>query len=185
MGIHRLSPIDTGVDLTAPLKTLYHSHETILSQMAELAALPALVEQAQRARDIATRTLAMFDGDVLQHHADEENDLFPAVIRSAQPGEERERVQAMTERLSGEHRNVEQLWKALAPSVRAASKGRCRDMEIALVSRLVRDYARHALFEEQHLLPLAQAILGRDGNHLSAVGVAFHLRRVPDVPGYI
>jgi hemerythrin-like domain-containing protein len=185
MGIHHIQPIDTGVDLAAPLETLYHSHENILAKMATLAALPTLVEQARRARQIAMSALGLFQDDVLQHHADEEQDLFPALIRSAHPGKERELVQAMTARLAAEHRNVEHLWKALAPSVRAAAKGRCGGMDVTLVSRLVRDYAQHAMFEEQHLLPLAQAILGRDGNHLSAVGVAFHMRRIPGVPGYI
>lgn len=185
MGMHNIQPVDTGVDLAAPLDTLYHSHEKILAKMAALAALPSLVEQARRAREIATATLALFQDNVLQHHAEEEQDLFPALIRSARAGDERDLVQSMTTRLTGEHRNVEQLWKALAPSVRAAAKGRCQGMDVTLVSRLVRDYAQHAMFEEQHLLPLAQAILGRDGNHLSAVGVAFHMRRTPDVPGYI
>jgi hypothetical protein len=49
----------------------------------------------------------------------------------------------------------------------------------------VRDYTQHAMFEEKELLPLAQTILERNGNHLAALGVALHLRRVPDVQAYI
>lgn len=185
MSIQALANFDTGVDPSAPLKSLYHSHETILAQLSELGRLPALVEQFNEARSIAVKTLELFRHDVMQHHAAEERDLFPAVIRSAQPGEERDRVVAMTTRLAAEHVNVEQLWRAVAPAVRAAARGRTIPMDLDLVSRLVRDYTQHAMFEEKELLPLAQTILERNGNHLAALGVALHLRRVPDVQAYI
>ena len=50
----------------------------------------------QRSRRIAASTVALFSGEVLAHHADEERELFPAVIRSVQAGEERNRVEFIT-----------------------------------------------------------------------------------------
>ena len=109
MSIRSISAFNTGVDTNAPLKTLHHSHDAILAQLRELAELPQLLEQVQRSRRIAASTVALFCGDVLAHHAEEERELFPAV----------------------------------------------------------------------------QAILERDGNHLRAVGLALHMSRMPELPGYI
>ena len=185
MGIRNISAFNTGVDTAAPLKTLYHSHEGIVAQLRELAELPRLLEQVQRSRRIAASTVALFCGEVLAHHADEERELFPAVIRSAQAGEERKRVEFITQVLSAEHRILEQMWKSLEPSMRAAARGRAANMDPERVAHLVRKYNQHARFEEDQFLPLAQAILERDSNHLQAVGLALHLSRVPELPGYI
>lgn len=185
MDIHSLARYDSGVDATAPLQSLYHSHEVILTHLSALAGLPALVEQLRNSRAIANAALALFRDNVHQHHRTEEEDLFPAILRSAREGEERDLVVAMTTRLAAEHVNVEQLWKAVEPSVRKAARGNCDNMDLDLISRLVRDYSQHAQFEEKHLLPLAQAILERNGDHMAAVGAAMHLRRMPDIPGYI
>src|SRR5688572_926777 len=95
---------ETGVDLSAPLKTLYHSHETIVDRLHGLAGLPALAEQAEQARQVASAAVALFRTDVLAHHLDEEHDLFPAVLASARPDGERESVQALVEQLTQEHR---------------------------------------------------------------------------------
>lgn len=185
MGILGSANFETGVDTAQPLKTVYHSHDTIVARLHALAALPDLVPQAEQCRQLSAQTLALFEDEVLRHHADEERDLFPGVVRSAEPGEERARVEWMTELLVAEHRVLESLWHELEPSVRAAAKGRAATIDARLVSRLVRQYARHARFEELHFLPLAQTILARNANHLDAVGMGFHMRRLPDLPGYI
>jgi hemerythrin-like domain-containing protein len=185
MSIRDISAFNTGVDTNAPLKTLHHSHDAIVAQLSELAELPRLLEQVQRSRRIAASTVALFCGEVLAHHADEERELFPAVIRSAQAGEERKRVEFIAQVLSAEHRILEQMWNGLEPSVRAAARGRATSMDSERVAHLVRKYTEHARFEEEQFLPLAQAILERDSNHLQAVGLALHLSRIPEQPGYI
>jgi hypothetical protein len=184
MGMRTLQ-IDTGVDTRAPLKTLYHSHDAILAGLGELAALPRKASHAQLARRSAAAVLALFEGDVMQHHADEEQDLFPAVLASALPGEERDQVQDFVTRLVAEHRLLEALWNELAPAVRKVRKGRAVEIDPAQVTRLVEAYTGHAHLEEEQFLPLAQTILQRDANHLAAVGVGLHMRRLPDLTGYI
>ena len=47
---------------------------------------------------------------------------------------------------------------------------------VADLSRLVSQYRAHAQFEEQEYLPLAQQILGRNGNHMAALGLSLHMR---------
>lgn len=43
------------------------------------------------------------------------------------------------------------------------------------VERLVRAYLSHARFEEQHFLPLAELVLGRNSAHMAALGRSLHL----------
>jgi hypothetical protein len=188
MNTPTLSAFDTGVDTSAPLKTLYHAHATILAQLGALSGLPLRLGrfgQAWRVRRMAAATLALFQQEVPQHHADEEAELFPAVLRSATPGAEHERVQGLTRSLVADHRSLERAWKHLEPSFRALARGRAAEVDLEMLDRLVRGYADHARLEEQQFLPLAQSILGRDSNHLGAFGMALHLRRAPEIPGYL
>jgi hemerythrin-like domain-containing protein len=148
--------------------------------------MPALLRDAAEARLVAAGTLETFRGNVFSHHADEEKELFPAVLRSARPGEEAQLVRQMTQRLVQEHRSLEAQWKALEPEVRAASHGKPAVMEPGAVEQLVVDYLAHARFEEEHFLPLAADILSRNMNHVAALDMALHLRHaVPAIPAYI
>ena len=168
-----------------PLNGFSRCHLGILKQLAAAAELPQLSAAADRARQVASDTLALFDSSVLEHHADEENDLFPAVQRSATRGEESDRVSELTLRLTHEHRAIEALWTRIKPDVKTVAHGRAVELDAAVLDDLVRLYTAHARFEEQHFLPLAQQILGRNGNHLAALGIALHMRRVQQPSGYI
>lgn len=163
----------------APLNTFTNCHAGILRHLADLGDLPLLLAPAQRARRIAEEALDFFRAAVFEHHAEEENELFPAVLKSARPGEERLRVQAMTERLTGEHRAIEALWKSLEPGLKQVAQGRDTRLETVDLERLVQQYAAHAAFEEAEFLPLSHAILGRDANHLQALGLSLHMRHLP------
>jgi len=173
------------VDVEAPLNTFSQCHSGILAQLQALSGLPALVAAAMRARAVAQETLLVFRHAVLEHHAEEESELFPAVLRSAHPGEEQDRVQVMVDRLTAEHRTMEALWKRVEPAVNASAKGNPKEVDSAVVSELVRAYGAHAAFEEEYFLPLADAILGRNGNHMAALGLALHMRHVHQPVGYI
>ena len=168
-----------------PVDTFSKSHSGILSGLDTLARLPDLVIAAEQSRMVALATLAMFDSSVLAHHADEEGDLFPAVLRSSTAGEERELVEGMIEQLTAEHRVVEGLWKHLKPKVKHAAGGSRAELMASEVELLVTTYRRHAAFEEAEFLPLAREILGRDGNHVAALGLSLHLRHAPQPVGYI
>lgn len=171
--------------MQSPIDSFSQCHAGIVSCLQAFAELPDLTVAAERARQVAANTLAMFDRSVLRHHQDEEGELFPAVLRSAAPGEEHARVAAIVDRLVAEHRAIEALWKKVKPSVRSAAAGGPSKMDEADVAELVRAYAVHAEFEETQLLPLAQEILGRNDNHMAALGMSLHMRHAPTVVGYI
>jgi hypothetical protein len=168
-----------------PLAGFSQCHLGITRQLGAFAQLPELHAAAMRAREVAAATVALFEEAVIEHHADEERDLFPAVLRSAIPGEEVAAVAAMVERLTAEHRSIEARWKALSPAVKAAARSKPAQFDAAAVQALVDDYLAHARYEEQHFLPAAQRILGRDNNHMAALGLSLHMRHVPPVVGYI
>ncbi len=168
-----------------PLTGFSRCHLGILSRLQAFEELPALQAAAVQARTIANDTLALFHHGVVEHHADEERELFPAVLRSARRGPEAGEVQAMTQRLTAEHRHIEALWKQLEPVVKAVARLQPVDLDLDAVEELVHAYSTHARFEEEHFLPLAETILGRNGNHMAALGLSLHLRHAPQPAGYI
>ena len=173
------------VDLARPLDGFSQCHAEILGQLQSFASLPTLVVLAEQSRAVAATTLALFEDTVLTHHADEERDLFAAVSQSARPGQEHEHVQALVRQLTEQHRLIEARWKALRRGVKSAASGQPAALEAGEVAEFVQIYTTHAGLEEREFLPLAQEILGRDSNHMAALGISLHLRHVPIPVGHI
>lgn len=170
---------------TAPLNGFADCHTGILQRLNSLDQLPALLEPAARARQIATDSLAFFREAIFEHHLDEEHELFAAVLASAQPGTERMRVQTLIERLTHEHRILEGLWKLLENDLKHVARGQDTGLEAEDVHALVTAYVSHARFEEAEFLPLCETILGRNGDHMAALGLSLHLRHAPPITGHI
>jgi hemerythrin-like domain-containing protein len=170
------------VDVKAPMQTLRHSHDRIVDSLHALADLPQLVAQMRLARNLAATAADLFDGPLLEHHADEEQHLFPAVLASAHAGEEKEKAARMAQRLTGEHRALEQAWKAMAAPLRAIAAGKTVAIDTHALQRLIAGYTAHAAFEEDEYLPFAEEVLARDGNHMAAFGLSLHLAHVRGVP---
>lgn len=166
----------------APVQEFSHCHEGIVAQLAELARLPELAQAAVSARRIAAETEKFVAEVVLVHHDEEEQELFPAVLASAQAGAERDKVRALVERLTQDHRDIERAWHQLAPGVHAVARGRDATLDAPGVAAFVARYRGHAAHEEQVFLPLASVILGRNGNHMAALGLSLHARHaLPEV----
>ncbi len=177
--------IQNPVNMQAPLSAFSQCHSAIVTQLHALNTLPAMLSVVEQARQVAADTLSLFHHAVLEHHQEEESELFPAVLKSAEEGVEREWVQAMVERLTSEHRSLEAMWKHLEPAVQSAARGKPAQLDGALTEELVRAYLDHAFVEEQEFLPLCEKILGRKGEHMAALGLSLHIRHLPPPPGYI
>lgn len=163
----------------APLLNFSNCHAGILSHLKSFAELPALIEPATRARKIADETLKFFRDAVFEHHAEEESELFPAVLTSAAKGEEHDRVKIMIDQLTAAHRAVESAWSKLEPELKKVAKGHASTLNMAGVAHLVNSYQTHATFEETQFLPLAHTILARNSKHMAALGLSLHMRHVP------
>lgn len=168
-----------------PLDQFSNCHAGIVSHLQAFGELPELLGPAERARRIAGDMLAFFKDTVYEHHGDEEKELFPAVLASAFRGEEQDRVRAMVEQLVAQHRAIESLWRLLEPELRKVAKGQASALDTEAARMLVREYQDHAAFEEREFLPLAHAILGRNSNHMAALGLSLHMRHVPRVMAHI
>ena len=168
-------------DLALPLAGFSQCHFGIASQLQAFAELPGLLAAQAQAHTIASRTLSLFKYAVAGHHADEEGELFPAVLRTAVKGEEADRVQTMVMHLTADHRRIDALWKALEPAVKAVANNRPAELDLLAVEALVQAYLAHARYEEEFFLPLAEEILGRNDKRMAALGLSLHLRHAPMV----
>ena len=138
-----------------------------------------------RARQIAQQTIDFFHEAVFAHHTEEEKDLFRIVLAKAEAGEEHERVRRLVDQLTAEHRDIEAQWNLLEPQLKKLAKGQPAEVDGEAVRRLVEQYKAHARFEELEFLPLSEQILGRNGNHMAALGLSLHMRHQPVILGHI
>jgi len=174
-----ISPERYEVDTAAPLTNFSHCHIGILHQIERLSSLPDLLGPAMLAKRIATQSVEYFHRGMHAHHQEEEKALFPAVQDSAQAGEERLQVDQWVQTLLADHRELEKLWADLEPALKKVSKGQDAQLDIAKLEHLVKRYTEHAESEERLFLPLAEKILGRNSNHMAALGLSLHMRHVP------
>ena len=185
-----MNPIDPSTassarNMETPLPGFSECHAGILSKLRTAVDLPQLLQAAARAKQLAHDLETMFAGGISSHHADEEQELFPCVLRSARPGVEKEKVSAMIDRLVREHRDIEALFRQVQPALHRAERGSEAHLDAAVLRDLLDRYISHASFEEQEFLPLAQEILGRSSNDMAALGVSLHLRHAHVPPGYV
>ena len=76
------------------------------------------------------------------------------------------------------HRRIESEWSKLEPRLKDVAKDHDAVIDASQITALLKSYQMHARYEEEVFLPLSQTILGRNSNHLSALGMSIHLRHV-------
>ena len=172
-------------DTDAPIGHFSHCHVGILAQLSRMNELPALLAPAALARKTAEQSIAFFGQGMYVHHEEEEKQLFPAVRSSAHAGPERLRVEGLIDQLTAGHRELEAIWESLSPALHKVAKGKDTALDEAALTRLVQQYRAHALLEENEFLPLAETILGRNSNHMAALGLSLHMRHVPHFVAHI
>jgi hemerythrin-like domain-containing protein len=125
------------------------------------------------ARDAARGVMRYFELAAPQHHADEEQDLFPALLESM-AGSDPVCLRELTTALTAEHRALEALWRRLRAELQALiDDGRA--LAAAPVDAFVAGYLAHVRREDDELFPMAARLLGDD--ELERVGRSMRLRR--------
>ncbi len=160
-----------------PLEMLAACHGRVERQCQTLLRLvPHLAVNGldQPAREAAQNVMRYFDTSAGHHHADEEQDLFPALLRSA-PEAELAGLRELIETLRAQHRILENTWGQLRAELEAILQGTKSRLDADAVGRLVDLYRSHIAREEADLLPLAARFL--EAAQLDAVGRAMRLRR--------
>lgn len=118
------------VGADAPLELLSACHARIERQCATLLRLAVHLAAHgidDEARQAATSVMRYFDLSAPNHHADEEQDLFPALLESV-AGSDAQCLRALIDGLSAEHRALEALWRRVPglPKGMARCGGRTR-----------------------------------------------------------
>jgi len=160
-----------------PLEMLAACHGRVQAQCSTLQRLlPHVASHGadQAAREAATAVMRYFDTAARDHHADEEHDLFPALIESM-AGSDAVCIQDITRALTAEHRVLEAQWRALRAALSQVVAGDATPLTPALVNSFVDQYSGHIAREEAELLPMAARLL--DTATLDQLGLAMRQRR--------
>jgi hemerythrin-like domain-containing protein len=161
----------------APLEMLAACHIRIERQCATLQRLAAHLARHGAdpdARLAAGGLMRYFDTSAVQHHADEEADLFPALIESM-AGSDAVCLHEMTEGLTADHRELEARWRRLRLVLERVAAGQAALLPSEEVGAFVALYERHLKIEEDDLLPMAARLLTDD--ELAVIGRAMRERR--------
>ncbi|MEN9886562.1 MAG: hypothetical protein RL758_1140 [Pseudomonadota bacterium] len=144
---------------------------TTLERLAEHLPTHGCDEQARQA---AVAVMRYFDTAARDHHADEEQDLFPALIE-AMAGSDAVCIRELTDALRAEHRQLEALWQRLRPELLAISQGLPHGFTHTLSQSFTQAYRAHAHKEDTELLPMATRLLSEE--QIDRVGAAMRQRR--------
>ncbi len=161
----------------APLEMLAACHGRIEQQCATLLRLvPHLAAHGAdaEARSAAAAVMRYFDSAAPMHHADEEQDLFPALIESM-AGSDAVCINQLTGRLADEHRELERAWANLRVAMAGIAEGSPDRLPLDAAEAFVRLYEEHLAAEEAELLPMAARLIG--DSELDRIGRAMRARR--------
>ena len=161
----------------APLELLSACHERMKLQCATLRRLVGHLATHgvdEDARTAASNVMRYFDTAAAKHHADEEIDLFPALIESM-AGSDAVCLREMIEGLQADHRELEARWRHLRLMLQDIASGQSGALPSEDVEALVGRYERHIEREDAELLPMATRLL-TDAD-LARLGRAMRERR--------
>jgi hemerythrin-like domain-containing protein len=161
----------------APLEMLVACHTRIDRQCTTLKRLAShLLEHGcdSKARTAAAGIVRYFDTAAVHHHADEETDLFPALIESM-AGSDAVCIRELTTGLTAEHRTLEAQWRRLRRSLEKIAGGEPAHLPADTVEAFTAGYERHMRVEEDELLPMAARLLG--DHDIERIGKAMRARR--------
>lgn len=156
-----------------PLEVLEACHGRIAKQCDTLdkllAHLPVYGADTQ-AQQAARAVLAYFDTAAVNHHDDEERNLFPLLEQVGAPG-----TCELVETLTLEHDELSLLWRRLRVALKQIEQGDAGTLDAALARRFISLNRSHLEFENTHVLPLARQVLG--AAEVERLGRAMSARR--------
>jgi hemerythrin-like domain-containing protein len=175
----RPSLFDTTVGFDDPLEMLLACHRRIEKQLDTLKRLHAHIEARgvdAEASSAAQAVLRHFPRAAIDHHDDEEKDLFPLLERRITDAGEGARFEALRVALERDHREVERLWARLRKPLEAIAEGITRRLPASDVHAFIAAYTRHILAEESALQEFFNRWLD-DGDRVS-LGRSMRERRM-------
>lgn len=166
-----------------PLEMLGACHRRVENQCATLRRLvPHLAAHGAdtAAQSAATAVMRYFETAAKDHHADEEVDLFPALIESM-AGSDAVCLHDIIGSLAADHRELEARWNHVRARLQAIVAGEAAVLTTDDIEPLITLYERHIAREDKELLPMAERLLSDDA--LARIGRAMRERRGIALPG--
>lgn len=165
------------VGFEQPFEMLGACHERVQRTLDLLGRLITHVDQNghdSQSRSAAADVLRYFDLAAPLHHQDEELHVFPPLLAGDDAA-----LQAMVRQLQTEHREMEDLWAALRPTLLQWCEPGASDRPDAswrqMADRFALLYAAHIPIEETLVFPGAQS--GMDTARLVSMGAEMQARR--------
>ena len=181
--MERSQLLETLAGFDDPLEMLFACHRHIERQLETLKRLRAHIGAHgvdAEASAAAQAILRYFLKAGVNHHEDEEHDLFPLLAqRITDPGE-RARFDRFRETLEQDHRRLEGAWQRLRRPLEGIAEGLTRNLPETDVHAYVDAYAHHILIEEKSLQEFCTRWL--DDGDLRELGTAMAARRIAPSP---
>ncbi|MBA4742666.1 MAG: hemerythrin domain-containing protein [Azoarcus sp.] len=163
--------------LDEPLEMLSACHERVHARIETLERLARWLPEHgadEQARQAATAVLRYFDQAAVNHHLDEERDLFPAMRACVAPAEA-SRLAALETRILDDHRALAARWAVMREPLLAIAAGESVELREEAVATFRTVYSEHIALEEAEVLPWAARVLGEA--ELAAMSTAMTGRR--------
>jgi len=126
------------------------------------------------AQQAATAVLRYFDLAAPQHHADEELDVFPAIL-NATTGNSKADVAVLIDHLLQDHRTLESLWEHLSIALNRVAHGLPAQLNLDTLNAFLNCYRNHIDLENQLLFAKLNQLLPND--EIASIGRAMRHRR--------
>ncbi|WP_018139949.1 hemerythrin domain-containing protein [Thioalkalivibrio sp. ALJ7] len=173
MDLHLHKPIP---GFQQPIELLRACHRRIFNSLDILERLPARLQDNgvdEEARTAADRILKYFHEAAPNHHADEDEDLFPLLRRHCDHPESHPQLCEWLDRLTAEHTEIEAGWDRLEPDLERIASG--ERAELTGAAAWIEQYRVHLDLEERAVLPFAEYLLGPEDRR--AIGASMAARR--------
>lgn len=154
-----LIPVAPGME--TPLEMLEACHDRVRAQLATLGRLVAWLPDHgpdRQAQQAAANVMRYFDLAAVNHHLDEEQDLFP-VLRERVDAGRRELLGELIDWILADHQQMFSRWAKLRARLECISRGEVCELPAGDVEEFAARYRRHMEREEGELLPLARQLL--------------------------
>lgn len=165
----------TGFD--TPMAMLKECHRRVEDQCDTLTRLvPHLAAHGSdtAAAEAAAAVVRYFEVAAPKHHADEEDDLLPALFEAV-AGSDASCLRDMTQGLLAEHEALAEQWRALRAVLSEVMARKPALLDAAAVQTFADHYRAHIALEEGELYPMAERLLSDAA--LEQIGQAMWRRR--------
>ena len=155
-----------------PLDLLHACHGRIIEHCELIERIVAALQGEVGDFDVqaaARQAVRYFSSSARQHHQDEEQDLFPLLIRQSL------KLADLVNELKQDHRRLDELWQAVEPGLKRLPEPDSAETFIANASAFCALNRQHVIRENTDFLPVARSSLS--SQQIKDIGRAMAQRR--------